>query len=219
MPAAILAPAIGAAVGGGGSIASGMGGKKAQKQANQLAQQQLGLQQKQFGLTKQQVGLGNQTLAPASNYWQALLSGNRAAAQQATGPYASLQGEAAQGARNAIQASTPRGGEQNLAIAQNYNDLSNNVARLYAGMQPLAAQNLGQLGGEYLSSGASMNPNANVGAAYQNYAQQQQNAQQAAGGFGSILYQAMKKMGGGSSGGGTTGGKGGTPPFLPGGKG
>jgi hypothetical protein len=193
MPAAAL-PIIGAGVGAGGSIASGASGKKAQNKANQIAQSQLNLQQQQFGLTKQQTNLGNAAMAPASNFWQSLLSGNRNAATQATGPYAAMQGEAAQGARNAIQASTPRGGEQNLAIAQNYNDLSNNVARLYAGMQPLAAQNLQGLGSAYLGSGASFNPGANIGAAAQNYLTQQQNAQQAGSGFGSILYNAMNKM-------------------------
>lgn len=130
MPAA----AIGAGIGGLGSIASGASGKKSQRNANKLAQQQLGLQQQQFGLAQQQTGLGNAALGGASNYWNALLSGNRTAAAQATGPYAAMQGQAAEGARQAIAATTPRGGEQNLALAQNYNDLSNNVARLYAGM-------------------------------------------------------------------------------------
>lgn len=193
MPVAAI-PLIAGAVGAGGSVASGIGGKKAQNKANQLAQGQLQLQQNQFGLTKQQTGLGDAAMAPATNFWQSLLSGNRTAATQATGPYAAMQGEAAQGARNAIQASTPRGGEQNLAVAQNYNDLSNNVARLYAGMQPMAAQNLSQIGGQYLGSGAAFNPGANVGAAAQNYLTQQQNAQQAGQGYGGILYNALNKL-------------------------
>lgn len=197
MPAA----AIGTAIGAGGSLASGIGGKKAQNKANSLASQELGLQQQQFGLSKQQMGLGDSALGGASNYWNALLSGDRTAAAQATGPYAAMQGQAAEGARQAIQATTPRGGEQNLALAQNYNDLSNNVARLYAGMQPLAAQNLSQIGGEYLGSGASFNPQANTGAALGADALGVNSANQAGAGFGNLLYQSLNKLQGRGSGG------------------
>lgn len=186
--------AIGAATGIGGSIASGIGGKKAQKAANQLGQQQLGLQKQQFGVAQQQLGSGNAALAPATNYWQSLLQGGTAA-RQAVGPYASLIGQAAQGARTSIQSGTARGGEQNLALAQNMNQQSNDISRLYAGMQPLAAQNLGQVGGEYLSSAGSFNPSANTGGAFANYANQQNNAQQAGQGFGSLLYGSLNKLG------------------------
>src|SRR6266496_1780061 len=199
MPAAAL-PIIGAVTGGAGSIGSAAGGKKASNKANQLAQQQLGLQQQQFGMAKQQVGLGNAALAPASNYWNALLKGGQAAVQ-ATGPYASLIGQAGQGARNAISGSTARGGEQNLALANTYNQQFNDISRLYAGMQPLAAQGLSQLGGEYLGSGASLNPGANIGGAFGNYGNQQAMAGQGAQGFGSMLYQGLNKLqnrGGGS---------------------
>src|SRR5690348_1532400 len=140
MPAAALA--IPAAIGAGGSIASGVGGKKAQNKANQLAQQQLGLEQSMFAK-------GGSILAPASNYWNSLLKGGQAAVQ-ATGPYASLIGQQGEGTRQAITAQTARGGEQNLALAQNSMNTGNNIARLYAGMQPAAAQGLGSLGGLYL---------------------------------------------------------------------
>src|SRR5882724_5380058 len=193
MPAAVLAPAIGAGIGGAGSIASGIGGKKAANKANQLGQQQLQLQQNQFGLTKQQYGAGNQAVQPATNFWTDLLKGGQAA-QQAIGPYASLIGQAAQGARQNILGSTPRGGEQNLALAQNTNQASNNIARLYAGMQPTAASNLSQIAGEYFGSGSAVNPGANVGAAAQNYLGQQQMAHEAGQGYGSLLYNAINKL-------------------------
>src|SRR5882724_4804205 len=201
MPAAVLAPAIGAGIGGAGSIASGIGGKKAANKANQLGQQQLQLQQNQFGLTKQQYGAGNQAVQPATNFWTDLLKGGQAA-QQATGPYASLIGQAAQGARQNILGSTPRGGEQNLALAQNTNQASNNIARLYAGMQPTAASNLGQIAGEYFNSGAATNPGANISAAAQNYLGQQQMSQQAGQGYGGLLYNAVNKLSRGGAGGG-----------------
>jgi hypothetical protein len=194
MPAAPIAKGLGAA----GLGASGASGKKASNAGNQLAQQQLQLQQNQFGLTKQQYGLGNAALGPASNWYQDLLKGGQAAVQ-ATGPYASLIGQSAEGNRNAIMAATPRGGEQNLAIAQNYNQAGNNIARLYAGMQPLAAQGLTQVGGAYLGSGSAVNPQASPYAAASIYQSQLQNAQQGAQGFGSLLYNAMRK--GGSGGG------------------
>jgi len=189
--------AIAAGIGALGTGASAAGGKKASSAANRLAQEQLALQQQQFGLTKQQYGLGDAALKPASDYWNALLKGGQAAVQ-ATGPYASLIGQAAEGNRNAIMAATPRGGEQNLAIAQNYNQAGNNIARLYAGMQPLAAQGLTQVGGAYLGSGSAVNPQANPYAAASIYNQQMQAAQQGASGFGSLLYNALNKARGGS---------------------
>lgn len=197
MPAA----AIGAGIGGLGSAFSGASGKKAQNAANDLAKQQLALQQAQFGLTKQQYGLGNAALGPASNYWQALLKGGQAAVQ-ATGPYASLIGQAGQGARQAIATGTPRGGEANLATAQSYNETANNIARLYAGMQPLAAQGLAQIGGEYLGSGSAVNPQASPYAALGAYQMANQNAMGAGQGFGSLLYNSLNKLrqGGGNAG-------------------
>src|SRR6267142_3883304 len=207
MPLAAAAPIIGGAIGAGGSIASGVGGKKAQNKANQLGQQQLQLQQNQFGLTKGQYASGNHAVQPATNFWTDLLKGGQAA-QQATGPYASLIGQAAQGARQNILGSTPRGGEQNLALAQNTNQASNNIARLYAGMQPTAASNLAQIAGEYFGSGSAVNPGANIGSAAQNYLSQQQMSEQAGQGYGSLLYNAVQKLGnrGGGNAGKQTGG-------------
>lgn len=192
--------AVGAGLGAAGSIGSAVSGGKAGKNANNLAQQQVDLQKQQFGLTQQQYGLGNQALGSAGSYWTNLLNGGQAAVQ-ATGPYASLIGQSAEGNRQAIMASTPRGGEQNLAIAQNYNQAGNNIARLYAGMQPLAAQGLQQVGASYLGSGSAVNPSSNIGAASSVYGQQMQNAASGAAGYGSLLYNAMNKQNGGSSGG------------------
>lgn len=181
MPLAAIIPA---AIGAAGSAASASSGKKAQGQANAVAQQQLNLQ-------KQQYGLANTALAPASAFWQNLLRGGQAAVQ-ATGPYASLMGQGAQGTQRAIQASTARGGEQNLALAQNQMQLGNNVARLYAGMQPAAAQGLTGIGQAYLGAGSSLGFPATMGglgAAQMGMS----NAQQGAAGFGSLLYNSLNK--------------------------
>jgi hypothetical protein len=192
MPAAAL-PFISAGIGGAGAISSGIGGKKAQKKQNELAQQQLGLQRDQYGTAQKQLGMGNQAIAPAQGYFNALLQGGQAA-REAVGPYASLISQAGQGTNNAILAGTPRGGEQNLAIAQNRMNTGNQIAGLYKGMQPLAAEGLTGIGSQYLSSGAAFNPNPNIGGAFGAYGQQQQNAQQAGQGFGNILYAGLNKL-------------------------
>ncbi len=192
MPAAAI-PIIGAIAGAGGSAASAAGGKKSQNKGNQLAQQQLQLQQNQFGLTKQQTGLGNAALSPATQYFQSLLQGGQAA-RLATSPMAQLIGQTGQGAQRAIQAGTPRGGEQNLALAQNRIGTAGQISNLYTGVQPMAAQGLAGIGGQYLGSSASMNPNANIGAAQGQYGLSQQMAGQGVGGFGSLLYNSLKKL-------------------------
>jgi hypothetical protein len=211
MPAAAI-PLIGAAVGAAGSAGSAGKGKKSANSGNALAQQQLQLQQQQFGLAKQQTGFGNAALGPSTDYWKALLNGGQAAVQ-ATGPYASLIGQAAAGTRNSIQAGTARGGEQNLALAQNSINQGNNVARLYAGMQPLAAQGLASNAGAYFGSGAGFNPQANTGGAFGNYANQGNMAASGGAGFGSLLYNSLKKFQnrGGSGGGSDVSGSASSP--------
>ena len=163
-------------------MGSSGGGKKG------LAQGQQNLQQQQFGLAQQQLGLGNAALGPSTSFWNALLKGGTAAAQ-ATGPYASLLGQGASGTTQAIQASTPRGGEQNLAIAQNYNQLGNNVSRLYAGMQPAAASGLAQDAAAYLGSAGQFNPFANIGAAEQAQAGSNQTKGMTGAGLGQLAYK------------------------------
>ncbi len=198
MPAAAL-PIAKTVAGAAGGAASGASGKKSANKGNQLAQQQQQLQQNQFGLTKNQYAQGNAAISPAASFWTDLLKGGQAA-QQATGPYAALIGQAGQGARQQILGSTPRGGEQNLALAENVNNQSNNIARLYAGMQPTAANNLQQLAATYFGSGAGVNPNANTGAAAQNYLQQQAMSQQAGQGFGGLLYNGVQGIQNGKQG-------------------
>ena len=188
-PAAIAAGVTGLA----GTGASAAGGKKASNAANRLAEQQQQLQQQQWNQALKQLNLGRSAFQPAENYWNALLHGGQAAVQ-ATGPYASLIGQNAAGAQRAIQTALPRGGEQNLALAQSRIGASNDISRLYAGMQPTAASALGSLAGTAFGSGASFNPSANIGGALSNYANQQALAQQAGQGFGSILYRAGQKI-------------------------
>lgn len=192
MPAAIIPAAIGAA----GSIGSSASGKKAQNKANNLAQTQLGLEQGMFDKA-------NPLLGQASDYWSALMKGGQAATQ-ATGPYASLIGQQGEGTRRSIMAQSPRGGEQNLALAQNSMQTGNNIARLYAGMQPAAAQGLQGIGNAYLGAGQGMAFPASMtglGASQMGM----QNAQGGAAGYGSMLYSAMNKLRQGRGGAGGSG--------------
>src|ERR1039458_7637581 len=116
MPASAI-PGVEMGLGGTGAVSSAAGGKSSGKAAQSLAKQQQQLQQQQFGMAKQQVGLGNNALNVSTDWYKQLMQGGQAAVQ-ATGPYASLLGQTAQGNRQAIQATTARGGEQNLALAQ-----------------------------------------------------------------------------------------------------
>ena len=209
MPVAAL-PAIGMALGAAGSGASAAGGKKASNAANDLARSQLNLQQNQFDIAKQLFTSSQTAWQPAANYWNALLKGGQAAVQ-ATGPVAQQIGQAYQGARTSIAANTPRGGEQNLALATSRAQQAGQIGNLYAGTQPLAASSLGQLAGINLGGASAFNPSANIGGAYQNYIAQQQSQQQAGQGFGGLLYNSAQKKrtgaSGTSSGSGTGAGK------------
>lgn len=195
MPAAALGP-IAKGVGAAGLGSSMAGGKKAQNNANSLASQQLGLEKSMFGT-------GSGLLGGASNFWNSLLKGGQAAVQ-ATGPIAGQIGQAAQGARNSIAATTPRGGEANLATQQSFNTAAQQIGQLYAGMQPAAAGALGQLGSAYLGAGQSLGFPATMsglGAAQMG----NQSAMMGGAGFGSLLYNALRKQGGGAGAGASKG--------------
>lgn len=201
MPAA--APIIGITGGALGGISSGMGGKKAGDQLDK----QLQIQSQQLQLGKDLVGQGMTAWKPAENYWSTLLSGNRAAVQGALGPISEQMREQSQAGIRQLGSSLPAGGERNLALAEARNKQYGDLARLYAGVQPAAAQALGQLAGLPLGAGVStMGQGApQVGAGL--WAQQmgQQQAAQGMMGAGNLLYQGINKLGNqgnsGSSGG------------------
>lgn len=189
-----------------GAGASASGGKKARKQADQISQQQLQLQQQQLGLSREQLALGRSAFTPARDYWLALMQGGQTA-RTAVGPYADLIGESADASRRSIMESAPRGGERNLALAQNETAEMRDISRLYAGQQPFAAQNLGQLSSAATGAGVGLFPQPAVGASLMNYASQQNQAQEGAMGFGRLLYNAInKRSGSGSSSSSASGG-------------
>jgi hypothetical protein len=203
-PAAALAiPAI-AGVG-----AQAAGGKKGNNAAKDAANKQFALQQQvlQFGQ-----GLANQGMSawtPASNYWQALLSGDPNKTAQAVGPTSDAIRQQSAASSAQLAATSPMGGEANAAQAANAAQTSNNMARLYAGVQPTAANALGQLSGIPLGAGISARgqgaPNVGSGLKFNTHAADQQNQQK-----GSLGQGVGTLIGRGMSGGKGSAGKSGS---------
>jgi|SRR5579859_6766129 len=196
--AAIAAPLVGGALAGGGAAA---GGKKGGGAAKHAADQQFQMQQQLFNT-------GQQAWQPAASYFKALLSGDPTQMAGAVGPTADVLRGQGRAASQQIAATTPAGGEANAAQAglqrQNYSD----IARLTAGVQPAAAQALGQLAGLPMQTGA---PNVGSGLKFDTH--QQEIAGQSKGALGSGLGQMVARLPGmKNSGGGGAVGSGSTAP-------
>ena len=137
----------------------------------------------QGALQKGAIGGGQSALNPALNYYQSLLAGGPQA-QQAVAPAAQQISQVYGQQQQNIQNSLPQGGERNLALAQLPIQRAGQIASLYQGVQPAAAQALSGIGTGLLGLGGQ------VGQGLVNY-QQSQNQQkgQALGGVGSGLGQ------------------------------
>lgn len=170
----------------------------AQKQALALQQQQLDLQRKAFGLAQTSFDTANVTFKPALNYWQDLLQGGQAA-MNAVGPSADLVRGNMNAAYQSMVQNLPRGGERNLAVAQNTTQGYSNLARLYAGVQPTAANAISQIASAYLGvspgfvGGANIQPGAGINAIASLAALQSQQTQSGAAGMGNLLYRLSQK--------------------------
>lgn len=156
-------------------------GKGGSSAANAAAKNQFGMQTQAFG-----AGMGD--ITPAANYWAALLSGDPTKVAGAVGPFADIIRGQGQASARQIAATSPAGGETNLAQKENQMGTYNQIARLSAGVQPQAAQQLGQIGQGLLQVGA---PNVGAGLKYNTH--QQEMAAQAKGGLGQGLGQAAAK--------------------------
>jgi hypothetical protein len=213
MPAAII-PAIGSIAGG---VGSAVGSGKSAKGGNAIADKQLALQQGQlnFGKGLAQAGMG--AWQPAANYWSTLLGGDKTAIQGAVGPSADLLRGSTNAAQRTIGNILPAGGERNLALAQNAQQGYSQIGRLYAGVQPAAAAQLGQLSQIPLGAGVgTMGQGApQVAAGLQAQQGAKGQAMQGAQGAGGLLYQGINKLGNRNQGGnGSAKGSTGTPPFV-----
>jgi hypothetical protein len=95
-----------------GAAGSAAGGKKGGGGANQAASNQFQMQQQLFNT-------GMSAWQPAANYWNALLGGDPTKVAQAVGPYADIiRGQGAASSQQ-LAATTPSGGQANLAQQEN----------------------------------------------------------------------------------------------------
>jgi len=97
------------------------------------------------GASNAWLGLGSDNLKSAGDFYQALLSGGKAA-QGVVAPSAMNISRVYGGNANTIKNFMPAGGERNLALAQNQNQRAQSIADLYTNVQPAAAQGLAGLG-------------------------------------------------------------------------
>jgi hypothetical protein len=144
---------VGPAIGLGTSIFGAIMGHKSRK-ATDAASAQAG---NAFGQLQGQSGqLFNQGLPMAQNaggYFNTLLRGNRAAMSQAVaGPAAQIT-DNYRGAEKSLEHMGIRGGEAATARAEMSRDRASQVAGLTTGVQPMAAQALGNLGTNLIGQG------------------------------------------------------------------
>lgn len=173
MPPAVaaVAPAI---IGAAGSAS---GGKKGAGAANRAAERQFQQQQEVFQFGKDLANTGLSAWKPAAGYFQSLLSGDPTQIAQAVGPTSDILKQQSQANARQLAATMPAGGEAAAAGAANAQNSYNNIARLYAGVQPQAAQALGQLSSVPFGAGASFAgmgaPNVGSGLKYDTHQQEQ----------------------------------------------
>lgn len=189
-------------------MGSAAGGKKggSNKAAQQTADRQFQMQQQLFNTALS-------AWQPAANYYQSLLSGDPTKIAQVVGPTSDILKGQQQTQSRQLAATMPAGGEANAAQAQNAQGSYNNLARLYAGVQPGAAAALGQLSGAPMGASA---PNVGSGLKFDTHQQEQlgQSKGSLGAGLGSIAAGA-KHGNNSSSGKGSGGGKGRSTPNYP----
>ena len=191
MPPAV-ALAIPAIAGAGASASSG---KKGANQAKDAAN-------RQFQLQSTLANKGLSAWQPAADYFTKLLSGDPTQMAQAVGPTSDLIKSQQQGQARQMAATLPQGGEANAAQAQASQGSYNNLARLYAGVQPGAASALGQLAAAPMGASA---PNVGSGLKFDTHQQEQLGQSKGTIGSGLGTLAANAKHGGSgkaSSGGG-----------------
>lgn len=175
-----------------------------------LIGQQIDIQKILANLSTENAAYGRSLLGPAADYWQSLLQGGQAA-RVAVGPTAQLIGQSGDATRRSIMESAPAGGQRDKALLQSRLGEQSDTARLYSGVQPMAAQNLTTIAGvPYgVSVGFAGSASPNIGASFQSMnAQSDRNA----GAWSNVGRLAYNMFGGGrsmgdftSSGSGTSG--------------
>lgn len=161
-------PVIPLAVMAGGAIISHYAAKSATNSAMQRTpEEQTALTGAQTGAKTLQTGgadalaTGADTQRPATNYYDTLLRGDRAAQAQATAAPAARISDIYSGAARGLDQSGVRGAAKDVASADLNKNRASSLAGLVTGVQPAAAQALTSIGETQQNRGASMIHSAN----------------------------------------------------------
>lgn len=164
--------------------------------AVKAADQQFSIQQQQLATSNKLIDTGLSAFNPAKDYWSALLKGGQPA-QVAVAPAAQQVQASSEAAQRNIANSLPAGGERNLALAQAKLQQGSDISRLYAGVQPAAANALAQLagsvGGQGVDVGAGASPatSSSISNLSSIGANNANNNAATASTFGSLIYRFM----------------------------
>ena len=153
-------PAIPAIIGVGGALGSSYLGSQAAKAAMQRSPEEIDALTANTALARQAATQGSQlfgrampAVGNALNYYQTLLSGNRAARTAAMAPEAESVASAYEGANQAINRGYVRGGVRDTALAENARAKAGQIARLTTGVRPMAAQGMADIGSRLMGAG------------------------------------------------------------------
>ena len=137
----------------GGAIGASLLGKRAAKQQftrspeeNKYIGQAGGAATSLLGQGQQLMGAGLPGVQASQNYFQTLLSGNRAAQQQAVGSSVANVSDVYRGAARGVGRSGLVGSARDEALAELSRGRAGQIAGLTSGVQPMAAQQLASTG-------------------------------------------------------------------------
>lgn len=210
MPVVPFLPLVASTVGGI------FGGKKATSSAMTRSpeeQQALGGAQGAAGnLATTGAGLisqGQQTQAPATNYFDTLLRGNRAQQAQATAAPRAAIGDVYRGAERGLDQAGVRGAQRDVASGELGRQKAGQIASLVTGVQPGAAQALTGIGQAQIGEGAPMLGQSGslysnlLGQGTQNRKYGREEGEKTGGAFGGLIFDMLKGVGKGKGGGGS----------------
>lgn len=162
-----VAPALPWIAKGAGMLGSVLGARHAQKDAlKRTPEEQVALgQAQQVGGTLKQTGAGlmnagQTTQAPATDYWDTLLRGNRARQSQAVAPAVAAAQDVSRGEERNLERSGVRGAARDVAAADIGRRRASQISSLVTGVQPVAAQQLTDIGQTQINQGGAMSANA-----------------------------------------------------------
>jgi hypothetical protein len=199
-----LAPAIPWIAKGAGALVGMIGAKKAQKSAQQRSpeeQQALSGAQSSANVLGQQgqelIAAGSPYLQQAGNYYSTLLGGNRAAMRGAVAQPTAAITDIYRGAERGLERSHIRGAARDVAASELGRQRASQLAGLYTGVQPAAAQALAGLGGQFLGAGAGLAGSAGslyshlLGQGFQNRVYGREEGEKAGQSIGGLIFDVI----------------------------